>query len=212
MLSITMMVIAMLFTYRVIKVGPFMTPGGVFIFALTYTVADIITEVYGFKMVRQVIWSTLFCIILFNVICFVLIALPTPQNSHYSHAYDVVFGYNFHLLLGFSVSFIFSDFLNAYALNKWRILLQGRFFWLRSIGSSAVGETLFGILAAALMYSSIMSFTTFLKVVASTWVFKITTAIIASYPATLIVELLKKAEGVDLSKEVDFQSLDFTDN
>jgi uncharacterized PurR-regulated membrane protein YhhQ (DUF165 family) len=60
MLSITMMIISMMFTYRVIQLGPFMAPGGVFIFALTYTVADIITEVYGLRMVTQVILSTFF--------------------------------------------------------------------------------------------------------------------------------------------------------
>lgn len=212
MMLITMMIIAMLFTYRIIQLGPFSTPGGVFIFALTYTVADIITEVYGFLMVRQVIISTFFCIIFFNLICLVLIMLPVPANTNYEQAYNLVFSHNFNLLIGFSVSFAFSDFLNAYALNRWRILLQGRYFWLRSIGSSAIGETLFGILAAGLMYSSIMSFSAFFKVMLSTWILKMFIAIIAAYPAALIVELLKKTEGFDLSNQPEFHILNFEDS
>ena len=191
MISITMMIISMLFTYRVIKIGPFMAPGGVFIFALTYTVADIITEVYGFKMVKQVIFSTLFCIVMFNLICLFLIKLPVPQHANYSKAYNFVFSHHINLLVGFSISFIISDYVNAYAINKWRILFQGKYFWLRSIGSSAIGETLFGIFAAVLMYANVLSFLDFLKVISSTWLIKISISVLASYPATIVVVVVK---------------------
>ncbi len=211
MISITMMIIAMVFTFRVIQVGPFVTPGAVFIFAMTYTMADIITEVYGFKLVRQVIWATLFCIIMFNLLSWLLISLPVPDNTNYNVAYNKVFGHNFHLLLGFSVSFILSDFVNAYALNRWRILLKGRFFCLRSIASSAVGETLFGIIAAVLIYSGSMSPLTIVKLVASTWVFKIVTAIVVAYPATIVVELLRRTEGIEASDCDNFKTLEFSE-
>jgi uncharacterized integral membrane protein (TIGR00697 family) len=209
MLSITMMIISMLFTYRVIQLGPFMAPGGVFIFALTYTIADIITEVYGFKMVKQVIFGTLFCIIFFNITCLFLINLPVPKNATYVDAYNFVFSHNLNLLVGFSVSFIISDLVNAYTINKWRILLKGKYFWLRSIGSSAIGETLFGIFAAALMYSNILSFLDFFKVISSTWLIKISISIIASYPATIAVELLKKLEGIEMIDSAEFKRFSF---
>ena len=207
MIAVTMMIISMLFTYRVIQLGPFMAPGGVFVFALTYTVADIITEVYGFKMIKQVIFGTLFCIVAFNITCLFLIQIPVPYHARYSEAYDFVFSHNINLLVGFSVSFIISDYVNDYAINKWRILFQGKYFWLRSIGSSAIGETLFGIFAAALMYSNILSFGDFVKVISSTWLIKISISIIASYPATIVVELLKKLEGIQLIDTLDFKPL-----
>lgn len=207
MITVTMMIISMLFTYRVIQLGPFMAPGGVFVFALSYTVADIITEVYGFKMIKQVILSTLFCIVFFNITCLLLIKLPVPTDTSYADAYNFVFSHNMNLLFGFSISFIISDFVNAYAINRWRILFQGKYFWLRSIGSSAIGETLFGIFAAALMYSNILSFIDFIKVVASTWAIKMCISIFASYPATIIVELLLKLEGINLVDNREFKSL-----
>lgn len=210
MLSVTMMIIAMLFTYRIIKIGPFTTPGAVFIFAMTYTLADIITEVYGIKLIKQVIWSTFFCIIFFNLGCFFLIKIPTTVSAYDSQAYDLVFGHNIYLLFGFSISFILSDFVNALAINHWKTLLKGKYFLIRSIGSSAIGETIFGIIAAGLMYSHYMNFFTFVKVVSSTWVFKVATAIIVAYPATLIVELLKKSEGINDST-ANFTSLTFED-
>ena len=211
MLSITMMIIAMLFTYRVIQIGPFMAPGAVFVFALTYTVADIITEVYGFKMVKQVIFSTLFCIVLFNITCIFLINLPVPKTATYVDAYNLVFSHNLNLMVGFSISFVISDLVNAYAINKWRILFKGKYFWLRSIGSSAIGETLFGIFAAGLMYSSILSYLEFVKVVSSTWMIKMCISIIASYPATIAVEVLKKMEGITLIDNLEFKPFSFQD-
>lgn len=209
MISITMMVISMLFTYRVIQVGPFMAPGGVFVFALTYTIADVITEVYGFRMIKQVIFSTLICIVLFNIICSLLIKLPVPPSATYAEAYHFVFSHNLNLLIGFSVSFIISDYINAYAINKWKIYLNGKYFWIRSIGSSAIGETLFGIFAALLMYSHVMSSFDFLKTLSSTWLIKMSISIIAAYPATILVELLKKTEPVTSNDELKFQHLSF---
>lgn len=207
MLSITMMIISMMFTYRVIQLGPFMAPGGVFIFALTYTVADIITEVYGLRMVTQVILSTFFCIIAFNLLCYYLIQLPVPPNAPYLDAYNVVFSHNINLLFGFGISFFISDYVNARAINKWKILFQGRYFWLRSIGSSAIGETLFGIFAAFLMYTHMLSLGDLAKVISSTWCIKIAISILASYPATVIVELLKKSEGIKSIDDLEFKEL-----
>jgi len=206
-LSITMMIISMLFTYRIIQLGPFTAPGGVFIFALTYTVADIITEIYGLKMIRQVILSMLFCIIIFNVVCLLLIQIPVPENATYVEEYNLVFSHNINLLIGFSVSFAISDFANAYAINKWRVLFQGKYFWLRSIGSSIIGETLFGIFAAALMYTNILSFYDMVKVISSTWLIKVSISILAAYPATTLVELLKKVEGIKSIEELEFKQL-----
>ncbi|MCE2706742.1 MAG: queuosine precursor transporter [Proteobacteria bacterium] len=199
MISITMMIIAMLFAYRIIKIGPIMAPGGVFIFAITYTMADIITEVYGLPMVKQVIWSTFFCIIFFNLVSFFLIKLPVATSLEYKKAYDLVFGHNLYLLFGFSISFIISDFANAFAINKWKILFQGKYFWLRSIASSIIGESLFGIIAAALMYSNYLSSSALIHVVISTWFCKVITAIIIAYPANILVEILKKVEETDLN-------------
>ena len=206
MISITMMIISMLFTHRVIQLGPFMAPGGVFVFALTYTVADIITEVYGFKMIKQVIFGTLFCIIAFNITCLLLIQMPVPKDAGYLEAYNFVFSHNINLLVGFSISFIISDYVNAYAIKKWRILFQGKYFWLRSIGSSAIGETLFGIFASTLMYSN-MPFIDIIKIIASTWLIKISISIFAAYPATIIVELLKKYEGITSIDTHEFKQL-----
>ena len=207
MLSITMMIISMLFTYRVIQIGPLTAPGGVFIFALTYTVADIITEVYGLRTVLQVIKAMLACIIVFNLLCDYLIRLPVPEHAQYLEAYNLVFSHNISLLIGFGISFFISDNINARAINKWKILLKGRHFWLRSIGSSAIGETLFGIFAAILMYTNMLSFGDLLKVISSTWLIKIAISVLASYPATVIVEFLKKSEGVKSIDDLEFKEL-----
>ena len=168
MLSITMMIISMLFTYRVIQLGPLTAPGGVFIFALSYTVADIITEVYGLRIILQIIKAMLACIIIFNLLCFYLIRLPVPEQAQYFEAYNLVFSHNISLLIGFGISFFISDNINARAINRWKILLKGKYFWLRSIGSSAIGETLFGIFAAILMYTDMLSLSGLLKVISST--------------------------------------------
>src|SRR3990167_11210507 len=83
MVSITFLIAAMIFTYRIIEIGPFLTPGGVIPFAVTYLIAGIITEIYGYENARKIIFGNFLCIFVFNLSVWFLLKLPTPFGSNY---------------------------------------------------------------------------------------------------------------------------------
>ena len=198
MLSITFIIIAMSLTYRISELGNFLIPGGLFIFVMSYSIADIVAEVYGFRLAKQMIYGNVLCIMIYNFCTSILIKLPVPADASYKNAYDIVYGHGFRLGLGFYISFLVSDYVNSFFMSKWKVKLEGKSVWIRSVGSSIIGETMFSILATSIMYINIMSNGMVLKQIITTWVIKIILAIVAAYPVVFISNLLKKKEGVDV--------------
>ncbi|MEM1244258.1 MAG: queuosine precursor transporter [Pseudomonadota bacterium] len=197
-ITTTCMLIAMLLPYKLVQLGPFIFPGGVLVFPLSYIFSDIITEVYGYTMARQLIWILILAMCLFASTIAISIHLPSPSTWHEQAAFDTVLGTNFRSFIGFTTGLLVSDFINVFIISKWKILTRGKYFWLRSIGSSAMGEAMFSIVTGLIVYVGVLSFHQFIHLTISVWLFKLIYTSIFTYPAYLIAKHLKRVEGVDV--------------
>lgn len=183
------------------------------IFPITYFVTDIITEVFGYKMGKSVVWFGFICDFIFVFAIIIVIhsfKQYVPQNQN---AYDYVFG---GLLRVVSVSFIgvlSGQFINMYILSKWKIMAKGRYFWLRSIGSSVIGEFLLLLIACFGAFSGDISTKSIFKMIGSAYLLKITYALVLSAPAQFIATRLKRACGVDVyDYNTDFNPFSLSGN
>jgi uncharacterized PurR-regulated membrane protein YhhQ (DUF165 family) len=88
--------------------------------------------------------------------------------------------------------------VNIYLLSKWKIWLQGRYFWLRCFVSSAIGEIIVTIIADITAFWGTMSLTQFDHLVLSVYFFKVLYSLIATFPASWVTTFLKKYEGIDV--------------
>lgn len=211
-LSVTCMLVAMLLPYKIVQIGSFTFPGGVLIFPSSYIFSDVIAEVYGYKMARQLIWITIAAMCLFSTAIYFSIHLPSPPTWHLQHEYNVVLGSSLRAFVGFTVGLLISDFINVYAISKWKIMIKGRYFWLRSMGSTAIGEAAFSVVAGLILYTGKISFSTYLHLTASIWFFKVLYNGVAVYPAFLLAAFLKRREGVDVyDYHTNFNPLRFFD-
>lgn len=210
-IAVTSMIIATILPYKILKIGNFIAPGGVFAFPLFYFLGDVITEVYGYKLARQMIWITVICLVFYSLMVAFIIRFPSPPFWQLESAYKTVLGSSMRVLIGFLVGIFLSNFSNIYAISHWKILMRGKLFWLRSIGASAVGEAVFSIITGAIVYLGVISFHDYLHLTACVWFFKIIYASIAAYPATLLVAFLKKAEDSDTyDYQVNFNPFKFS--
>lgn len=197
MVSVSLLNIAMLFTYRLIEIGPLLMPGGVLIFPLTYIFADIITEVYGYKNAKILIWGNFICILVFNLTAKMLLYLPVSSYVAYENSYHLIFRHSLAIVLGYSIGFACGDFFNAYAVSKLGIFLRGKYFVGRSIVSSAVGQIIFSVIVSSLIYSSQLSSFLLFKQFLSTIAVKILIIMLFAYPSALIVFILREIEEID---------------
>jgi uncharacterized integral membrane protein (TIGR00697 family) len=125
---------------KLIAFGPLITDGGAFLFPLTYVLGDILSEVYGLKATRRIIWLG-FAMALLAGFTFYLVQLspPAPGWENQS-AFEAVLGFVPRILLASVCGYLAGEFLNSYVLVKIKERTLERRLWLRLVGSTVVGE------------------------------------------------------------------------
>ncbi len=130
--------------------------------------------------------------LLFAALIYFLIKLPSPNFWHYQNAYHYVLGGLLKANLSVIFAVLIGSLINIYLINKWRFLLKGRYFLLRSIASSALGEAVMIIINVILLYKGKLPNTEMLHVVFSDYIVRLIYAVVGVYPANVIVNYLKK--------------------
>lgn len=127
---------------------------GTITFPLTYMLGDVLTEIWGFKTAKKIIWITFLCNIVFMAFTSLGVILPSPDYmQETTDAYRIIFGYVPRIVIASLVGFLFGELSNAWTMEQIKKATGGRHMWIRTIGSSAVGylfdTVLFVILAFA---------------------------------------------------------------
>lgn len=113
---------------------------GTITFPFAYMLGDVLTEVWGFRTAKKVIWLTFFCNILLVLATFLGVFLPYPEYmSDIANAYATIFAYVPRIVLASLVAFLGGELLNAWVLVKIREKTGEKYLWVRTIGSSMVG-------------------------------------------------------------------------
>lgn len=200
MVSVTLLIVAMVFTYRPIEFFCFLTPGGVIPFAATYVIAGgIVTEIYGYNNGRRLIFGNFICIFIFNITIFLILKIPSLSHAVYNNAYQMIFNNSITTMLLYSFGFLFGDLINAFCISKWGILTKGKYFITRLIGSSSIGQIFFSIVVIPILYNS-SSAGTFFRQFTTTILAKIIIIILLSYPARLLKKIIVHIEKIENSK------------
>ena len=145
MIYISILISAIILSPHLITIGNFTEPGGILLFPITYIIADVIAEVYGYTRIRQLIYYSLACLILVTISIEISIKLhPSSQITLPTHnAYLMVFGTLPRLLSANALAILVSDFANAILFNKLKAITHGKYLWLRMFGASGVGEIIY---------------------------------------------------------------------
>lgn len=183
---------------RLISIGGGYITGGTFIYFISPMVTDVVTEVYGYKIARQMLWYGVFAWFFLGASVALCLQAPYPPFwANNAEAYQTALGSLFHSSLVSSVAVLTGQMTNAYFISKWKILLRGRFFWLRSVSSSIIGDSItvtlsiFGIFAGRVTADAVM-----LTLIPEICVMIIFSAI-GAIPAVFLVRIIKKAENLD---------------
>jgi hypothetical protein len=173
--------------------------GGTFTSPLVFILDDIIAEIYGYKITRSVILTGYLAQMLFVVVCQLALIAPHPSFFNQQSAYNSVLGSSL-LWISFSgyVAYVLANLANSRILSRWKILIKGRHFWLRSIGSSMFSEAFYSLIAIAMMEITSISITNILQVAAISFSIKAIYSILLAGPANILVNYLKKITGIDV--------------
>ena len=113
---------------------------GTITFPYAYMLGDVLTEIWGYRTARKIIWLTFLCNIIMVVCTQVGVWLPSPDYlADEAGAYDKVFTYVPRIVIGSLAGFLCGELSNAWFMEKIKIKTGGRFLWMRTIGSSMIG-------------------------------------------------------------------------
>lgn len=198
MLYMTIKLSTVVLIYKIISIGPFSASASTIIMPLWFVISDVIAEVYGYKIARQMIWLAIICQFLFAFVCAGLISVSSPLGWSHQEAYDQILGKLPRVALASFLAIVIGAFLNAYAISKWKILLHGKYFWLRSLGASSVGELVFTVVAYLVEFLGVVPFSQLLHLMVISYVVKLVLNPILVVPSSFAAFLLKKVEGIDI--------------
>ena len=135
------LIAANLLETKVIEVCGLSLTCGLLVFPISYIINDCIAEVWGFEKARIIIWSGF--AMNFFVVALGLIAVQLPAAPFWEGEahFNFVFGMAPRIVVGSLLAFLVGSFLNAYVMSKMKLRNQGRYFSLRAIASTLVGET-----------------------------------------------------------------------
>lgn len=176
---------------------------GVMFFPISYIIGDVLTEVYGYARARRVIWTGFAALAFMAFMAWVVVALPPAEGWPGQASYEFVFGNSWRIVIASMLAFWVGEFANSYVLARMKLWSGGRFLWMRTIGSTIVGQGLDSLIFYPLAFYGLVGWPPgqLMQVVLSQWLIK-TLWEAALTPVTyVVVGALKQREGVDVFDE-----------
>lgn len=182
---------------------PLAFDGGTILFPISYIFGDILTEVYGYRRSRKVIWVGFGCLALASFTLWLVKILPGEANWQVyagQEAFDAILGgmTSGGIMIASLLGYWSGEFSNSYVLAKMKILTQGRWLWTRTIGSTLVGElvdTVVFVTVASLF--GVFPWIIFSSLVLTNYIFKVGIEVVFTPITYKIVNFLKRAEHED---------------
>ncbi len=138
---VTLYLVSNIMAVKVIGLwGLFYFDAGTITFPFAYMLGDVLTEIWGFKMAKRVIWTTFFCNLVMVICTQVGVWLPSPEHlADTEAAYNHLFNYVPRIVVASLAGFLLGELSNAWVMDKMKQKMKGRKLWVRTIGSSMVG-------------------------------------------------------------------------
>ncbi|NLE77039.1 MAG: queuosine precursor transporter [Chloroflexi bacterium] len=196
-LFVAVLLISNIASTKILNLGPFAFDGGTILFPLSYIFGDILTEVYGYRRSREVIWTGFACALLMaGTLALVGWLPPDPQWPH-QEAYQAILGLTPRIVAASLVAYFAGEFSNSFTLAKMKVRTGGRWLWARTIGSTLVGQGVDTLLFVLIAFWGVLPPALLASVILSNYAFKTGIEVAATPLTYLVVGRLKQVEQED---------------
>lgn len=216
---VTTLVTSNIIAVKVVYIAGLYLPAAVILFPIAYIFGDVLTEVYGYARARQVIWTGFFCNLLAVIAIWIAGQLPaapfwslapftTPQAAQ--QAYQAILGFTPRLLAASFIAYLIGEFLNSIVLAKLKVKTNGRFLWVRTIGSTIIGQGADSAVFITIAFGGIFPTGDLGRAILSQWLFKVVYETLATPLTYWVVNTLKRVEHEDyFDRDTNFTPVPF---
>jgi uncharacterized integral membrane protein (TIGR00697 family) len=205
-LFVTTLITSNIIAVKLVNLFGLFVPAAVILFPIAYIFGDVLTEVYGYAHARQVIWTGFFCNLVAVIAIWLGGLLPaapfwaagnfaTSQTAQ--QAYQAILGAAPRLLLASFIAYLIGEFLNSFVLAKLKLKTAGKFLWIRTIGSTLIGQGADSAVFITIAFVGIIPANGLVLAILSQWFLKTAYETIATPLTYVVVNALKKAENED---------------
>jgi len=204
---VVVLLISNLVAQKIVPIGPFHLFGHEFTFhvsgaqallAITYIFGDVFTEVYGYKGSRRAIWIGFFASVLMALMSTFVVLLPSDPAWPNQKAFEAVFYQVPRAIVASLVAYWCGEFANSYTLAKMKVWTGGKMLWSRTIGSTVAGQFVDSVIVIVLIFGGTTTWGKIVNLIISGYLFKVTYEAAMTPFTYLVVNGLKRAEGIDV--------------
>lgn len=174
---------------------------GTIIFPITYFLGDVLTEIWGFKVAKRVIYLTFLCEIIFTLFVWIGVFLPYPAETEYfAQSYERLFSFVPRITIASLVAFLCGELMNSWTMVKIKEKTNGKFLWLRTIGSSLFGYICDTTIFVCIAFVGVVSKNEIISMIVIQIVVKLLLEAIFATPLAyfVIARLKKNVEGDEM--------------
>jgi queuosine precursor transporter len=191
-------------------VGGYVIGCGILVFPISYIFGDVLTEVYGYARSRRVIWIGFACAALTAGLFAVSDWMPPDPSWHGQEAFHAVLGQLPRVVAASLTAYVVGEFANSFVLAKMKVLTGGKHLWMRTIGSTLVGQLVDSAVFYPLAFLGTEGWTLALvaRVGWNNYLLKVALETLFTPLTYVVVNFLKREEREDVfDTETDFNPL-----
>lgn len=193
---------------KIVQLGIFTVSATVLYFPITFIIADVLTEVYGYARARRVLWYVLAASVLAGIVYQIVVWLPAAPGFDAAPAYARVLGSVPRILLGGWIAVWIGSILNDFIMAKMKVWSNGKHLWMRTISSTIVGEGANTALFYLIALYAVIPNNILLASILSGWFLKVVVEVVMTPVTYAVIKKLKKVEGEDYyDRDTDFNPL-----
>ena len=194
-LFVTCYLVSNLMAVKVIGImNLFYFDAGTITFPFAYMLGDVLTEIWGYRTARKVIFLTFICTVIMVICTQIGVWLPSPDYLEgTAEAYDTVFNYVPRIILGSLTGFLLGELSNSWIMEQIRHRTKGRHLWVRTIGSSIIGYFFDTVPFVLIAFAGVLTTRDILLMIALQYLIKLCIEAVFGTPmAYAAISLLKK--------------------
>jgi hypothetical protein len=196
-LFVMTLIVSNIASIKVVAIGSLVFDAGTILFPLSYIVGDIVTEVYGYRKMRSLLYVGVVSLILTMTTFWVVQILPASPDWPNQVAYESILGVVWRIVLASVTALFLGEIMNAYVMARMKVRSKGKNLWVRMISSSVVGSAIDTVVFSTVAFLGTMPFDALAQLMATVFLIKITTEVIVSPLTIKIINIVKRREKID---------------
>ena len=195
---VSVLLISNIAAQKLVPVGPFVFTAGIFLFPISYIFGDILTEVYGYKNTRKIIWIGFFVSLFMALFFYWVIQMPSAPGWENQDAFATTLSQVPRVVLASLLAYLTGEFVNSYIMSSLKVRMKGKKLWVRTISSTIGGQFFDTVIFALVAFYGIIPTNILITAIWSGYLFKVFYEAIATPITILIVNFFKKKEGQEI--------------